>query len=278
MSYRNILVYLNDAYKARRIVQHATEIARAFESRLVGLHVAVERGFGPAPAIEGLTFSRHEEADHLRAIFEEVTTKGRVSGEFRQIKNGGRRPIDIVIARAFAADLVVVGQTTRDWMISPVELPAHVIRECGRPVLIVPDDGQGTVLPQKVVLAWNQQREATRAIYDALPLIRGANAIELFVIEEPSAKGKFDGYSDQTLGAPNDFVAGLSEHGIKPVIVTVKSTGKPIGQQICARVREQKADLLVMGAYGQSPMRELLMGGPTHQVLSNLCAPTLFSH
>ncbi|NJO31877.1 MAG: universal stress protein [Rhodospirillales bacterium] len=278
MSYRNILVYLNDAYKAPRIVQHATELARAFESRLVGLHVTVERGFGLPPAIEGLTFSRNEEADHLRAIFEEVTTKGRVCGEFRQIKSEGRRPIDIVIARAFAADLVVAGQTTRDWMISPVELPAHVIRECGRPVLIVPEDEQGAALPQKVVLAWNQQREATRAVYDGLPLIRGASAIELFVIEEPSGKGKFDGYSDQALGAPNDFVAGLAEHGIKPVIVAVKSTGKPIGHQICARAREQNADLLVMGAYGQSPMRELLMGGPTHQVLSNLSTPTLFSH
>ena len=133
-------------------------------------------------------------------------------------------------------------------------------------------------LPQKVVLAWNQQREATRAIYDALPLIRGAGAIELFVIEEPGAKNKFDGYSDQTLGAPNDFVGGLAEHGVKPVIVTLKSSGKPIGQQICARAREHRADLLVMGAYGQSPVRELLMGGPTHHVLSNMSTPTLFSH
>ena len=149
MSYRNILVYLNDAHKAPKIVQHAAELARAFEARLVGLHVTVERGFGSPPAIEGLTFSRNEEADHLRAIFEEMTTKGRVSGEFRQIKCEGRRPIDIVIARAFAADPVVAGQTTRDWMISPVELPAHVIRECGRPVLIVPDNGQGSALPRR---------------------------------------------------------------------------------------------------------------------------------
>ena len=70
MSYRNILVYLNDAHKAPKIVQHAAELARAFEARLVGLHVTVERGFGSPPAIEGLTFSRNEEADHLRAIFE----------------------------------------------------------------------------------------------------------------------------------------------------------------------------------------------------------------
>lgn len=278
MSYRNILVYLNDTYKAPKIVQHAAELARAFESRLVGLNVTVERGFGPTPAIEGLAFSRNEEADHLRAIFEEVTSKARVSGEFRQIKSDGRRPIDIVIARAFAADLVVAGQTTRDWMVSPIELPAHVIRECGRPVLIVPDNGEGSAIPQKVVLAWNQQREATRAIHDSLPLIRGASAIELFVIEEPSGRGKFNGYTDQTLGAPNDLVTGLAEHGIKPIIVTVKSTGAPIGQQIYVRAREQRADLLVMGAYGQSPMRELLTGGPTHQVLSNLSTPTLFSH
>ncbi|MFM9847964.1 MAG: universal stress protein [Hyphomicrobiaceae bacterium] len=282
MSYRNILVYLNDARRARKIVQHAAEIARAFEARLVGLHVTVgaggREGSGPALAIEGLQFSRNEEADHLRAVFEEVTTQCRVSGEFRQIKAGGHRPIDIVIARAFAADLVVAGQTSRDWMLSPMELPAHVIRECGRPVLIVSENAEGQALPQRVVLAWNQQREATRAIYDALPLLRGASAIELLVLEEPGAKGRFDGYSDPTLGAPNDFVAGLVEHGVRPVIVTMKSSGTPIGQQICARAKDQRADLLVMGAYGQSPMRELLLGGPTHYVLSNMSTPTLFSH
>jgi nucleotide-binding universal stress UspA family protein len=277
MSYRNILAYLNDAYKAPRIVQHAAELARAFEARLVALHVTVEGGVGFTPTIEGLTFSRNEEADHLRAIFEQVTTERRVSGEFLQIKSQGRRPIDIVIARAFGADLVVAGQTTRDWMISPVELPAHVIRECGRPVLIVPDKGEGAVLPQKVMLAWNRQREATRAIYDALPLIHGAGAIELLVIEEPGQR-KLDGFSDQTLGAPTDFVAALAGHGVKPVIVTLKSSGQPIGQQICARAKNQRADLLVMGAYGKSPMRELLTGGPTHQVLSNMSTPTLLSH
>jgi nucleotide-binding universal stress UspA family protein len=128
-----------------------------------------------------------------------------------------------------------------------------------------------------VVLAWNQQREATRAIYDALPLIRGAGAIELLVIEEPGQK-KLDGYSDQTMGAPTDFVAALRSHGVKPVIAALKSSGKPIGQQICDRAKDQHADLLVMGAYGQSPMRELLTGGPTHQVLTNMSTPTLFSH
>ena len=280
MSYKNILVYLNDAQKARRIVQHATEVTRAFEARLVGLHVLSpgRDGSGAHPRIQGLTFSRNEEAEHLRAIFEEVTNQSRVSGAFRQIVPHDHRPINIVIARSFAADLVVAGQKSRDWMVSPMELPAHVIRECGRPVLIVPEKGEGQALPQKVIVAWNQQREATRAIYDALPLLRGASNIELLLIKEAGGRARLDGYSDQALGAANDFVAALAEHGVKPVIATLKSSGAPIGHQICARVKDQRADLLVMGAYGQSPIRELLLGGPTHHVLSNMTTPTLFSH
>lgn len=280
MSYKNILVYLNDAQKARRIVQHATEIARALEARIMGLHVSSpgRDSSGSHPRIQGLTFSRNEEADHLRAIFEEVTDQSRVSGTFRQIDPADHRPIDIVIARSFAADLVVAGQTSRDWMVSPVELPAHLIRECGRPVLIVPAMGEGQALPQKVILAWKQQREATRAIYDALPLLRGAGAIELLLIEEAGGRARLDGYSDQALGAAHDFLAALAEHGVKPVIAALKSSGAPIGQQICARAKDQRADLLVMGAYGQSPIRELLLGGPTHHALSNITTPTLFSH
>ena len=91
MSYKNILVYLNDAQKARKIVHHATEVARAFEARLVGLHVSSPRrgGAGTHPRVEGLTFSRNEDADHLRAIFEEVTNQGRGSGGgFRRMSSG----------------------------------------------------------------------------------------------------------------------------------------------------------------------------------------------
>ena len=280
MSYKNILVYLNDAQRARKIVQHATEVARAFEARLVGLHVSSSSrvGAGAHPRVEGLTFSRNEDADHLRAIFEEVTSQGRVSGVFRQIDPTDHRPIDIVIARSFASDLVIAGRTSRDWMVSPVELPAHVIRECGRPVLIVPEKGEGQELPQKVILAWNQQREATRAIYDAIPLLRGASAIELLLIEKAGGRARLDGYSDQALGAANDFIMALAEHGVRPVIANLKCSGAPIGQQICARAKDQRADLLVMGGYGQSPIRELLLGGPTHHVLSNMTTPTLFSH
>ncbi len=95
MSYRTILVHLNDSRRARKLLRHAAEIARTFEARLVGLHVSptfhgrvVDPDYPHIPALEGLKFSSDEEADHLRAIFDEVTDSERFCGAFRSNHGG----------------------------------------------------------------------------------------------------------------------------------------------------------------------------------------------
>ena len=192
MSYRTILVHLNDSRRAHKLLRHAAEIARAFEARVIGLHVsptfhgrAIDAQYPSIPAVQGLQFSRDEEADHLRAIFEEVTNDARFSSDFRVIAAEHHTPADIAVARARAADLVVASQTDREWRLSPVlDCSEQLAIECGRPVLIVPNAGESRALPRKAIIAWNQSREATRAMYEALPLLKGARTIELLMLEE----------------------------------------------------------------------------------------------
>ena len=293
MSYRTILVHLNDSRRARKLLHHAAEIARAFEARLIGLHVsptfhgrAVDPKYPHTPAIEGLQFSRDEEADHLRSIFEELNTAERFGGEFRRFSGEFRRlaadncnPLDIVAARAHGADLVIASQTDRNWGLSSLlDFPEQIAIMSGRPLLVIPNAFENPAVPKTAIIAWNQRREGTRAMYEALPLLKQARAVELLIIDERNEHGALERQRDPHILPASAVVDALAAHGVKPSTVTMKSSGAPIGCEISARAEDQRADLLVMGAYGHSRLRELVLGGATQHVLSHMTVPTFFSH
>ena len=285
MSYRTIQIHLNDSRRAHKLLRHAAEIARAFEARVIGLHVsptfhgrAIDAQYPSIPAVQGLQFSRDEETDHLRAIFEEVVNKERVNGDFRVIAAEHHTPADIAVARARAADLVVASQTDRGWRLSPwLDCSDQLAIECGRPVLIVPNAGESPALPRKAIIAWNHSREATRAMYEALPLLNGARTIELLMLEE-AQNGELARQLAETILPPSVLVQALAEHGIKLTVATLKTMAGSAGRQICARAEQEQADLVVMGAYGHSRLREFVFGGATRHVFTHMTVPTLFSH
>ena len=293
MSYRTILVHLNDSRRARKLLQHAAEIARACEARLIGLHVsptfhgrAVDPTYPHTPAIEGLRFSRDEEADHVRSIFEQTTDEERFGREFRRFSGEfcclaaeNCNPLDIVAARAHAADLVIASQTDRDWGLSTLlDFPEQIAVTSGRPVLIVPNASECRALPKVAIIAWNQQREATRAMYEALPLLKGAQSVELLTIDERNDHAPLDPSLNRQILPASAVAEALAAHEIKASTAALKSSGAPIGREICARAAEQRADLVVMGAYGHSRLRELVLGGATQHILSHMTVPTFFSH
>ena len=293
MCYRTILVHLNNSRRARKLLQHAAEIARAFEARLIGLHVsptfrgrAVDPTYPHTPGIEGLRFSRDEEADHVRSIFEQITGEERFGREFRRFSGEfcclaveNCNPLDIVAARAHAADLVIASQTDRDWGLSTLlDFPELIAVTSGRPVLIIPNASECRALPKVAIIAWNQRREATRAMYEAMPLLKGAQSVELLTIDERSDHAALDRYLNRQILPAPAVAEALAAHAVKASTATLKSSGAPIGGEICARAEEQRADLVVMGAYGHSRLRESVLGGATEHILSHMTVPTFFSH
>ena len=285
MSYRTILVHLNDSRRARQLLWHAAEIARTFEARLLGLHVSpqlhgriVDPDYPHMP-LEALKFSRDEEADHLRAIFDEMTNSERFCSTFRSITAERSAPAPIVLARARAADLDITSQADSEWPLSALlDCSDRLVVESGRPVLIVPNVNERPVLPKTAIVAWNQSREATRAMFEALPLLKGARTVELLILQEPGTDGRGDIATDQATLPASAIAEALAAHGIKLIVTTLTASGISAGEQICARASEQNTDLVVMGAYGHSRLREFVFGGATHHVLANMMVPTLFSH
>jgi nucleotide-binding universal stress UspA family protein len=150
--------------------------------------------------------------------------------------------------------------------------PEQVALASGRPVLIVPYAGHFDNVGRRVLIAWNATREAARAVSDAMPLLTSAELVTVLTIdprEGPHGHGELPGA---------DIALHLARHGVKAQIERTVSAGMPVGEVLLSRVADLGADLIVMGAYGHSRAREVLLGGATRSVLRSMTVPVLMSH
>jgi nucleotide-binding universal stress UspA family protein len=150
--------------------------------------------------------------------------------------------------------------------------PERVTLASGRPILVVPYAGHFATLGQRVLVGWDASREATRAVGDAMPLLAAAEQVTVLAIDPQAGPG---GHGELP-GA--DISLHLARHGVKAVIERTVSADVPIGDVLLSRAADLGADLLVMGAYGHSRARELLLGGATRTVLGSMTLPVLMSH
>jgi nucleotide-binding universal stress UspA family protein len=286
MSYGTILVHLNDSRRASRLLAYSVELARAFEARLIGLHVfPALRLKPPIPLPVGedvlgsLRWSIDEEGQHIKSLFDETTVSEAFVGEWRSITSERTDPARIVVARARAVDLVVASQADPTWDLSILlDFPERLAIESGRPVLVVPNHLAVAALPKSVVIAWNPSREATRALFDALPLLKGAHKVQLLTIDERDHPGEGAFYHREDVLPVSAIAEVLRCHGVKATISEVKPGITSIGELLCGQAIEHETDLLVMGAYGHARLREFVFGGATRHVFRNMTIPVLFSH
>lgn len=144
--------------------------------------------------------------------------------------------------------------------------------ESGRPVLLLPE-GTSRELSTSfdtIVVAWDHSRPATRAVADALPLLKAAKRVHVVTVVD-----------EKRLAKPRSGVElskHLARHGVEVAFEEVHAKGRPIGDTLEAYSVERKADLLVMGAYGHSRVREFILGGATNSVLTRPFTWTLVSH
>jgi nucleotide-binding universal stress UspA family protein len=147
-----------------------------------------------------------------------------------------------------------------------------VIFESGRPVLVVPNQPArtGKFKLDQVVVAFDFSRASARALADAMPVLKQAKQVTLLTVENEKAVER--GH------APAEVKAHLARHGINVEIASVDAAGRKIGEVLTSYTETRRADLLVMGAYGTSRMREFVLGGATRSLLSEPPLPILLSH
>ena len=148
----------------------------------------------------------------------------------------------------------------------------QVIMGAGRPVIILPATGETGLSLDEVVVGWQGGREAARAAFDAVPLLKAAKKVRIVCAsaqKDAAPKGNLPG-------------AGLAEtlarHGITAETQTVPTEGYSAGQALLRCADDCGAGLIVIGAYGHSRLTEFIFGGATRFVLSRLNRPVLMSH
>ena len=171
------------------------------------------------------------------------------------------------------ADLVIVGQADPDDVsMTPADLPEAVALATGRPMLVVPHIGVNTRPGQIVMLCWNASRESARAASDALPFLTRAQKVILLAVEpKPSAFGH-----GEEPGA--DAAAWLARHGVDVTVQRDVADDDDIGNVILSRAADYGVDLIVMGLYGHSRLREMVLGGASRTLLSSMTVPVLMGH
>jgi nucleotide-binding universal stress UspA family protein len=172
------------------------------------------------------------------------------------------------IARRF--DLSVIGQPEPDKPALDRLIVESTLFDSGRPMLVVPYIQRDGLKLDRVMVCWDGSRSAARAVGDAMPFIVRAKAAEIVIVATESAK------SDEMPGA--DIAHHLARHGAKAEIDRIVSTEIDVANTILSHAADVSADLLVMGGYGHSRLREFILGGATRGILAAMTVPTLMSH
>jgi nucleotide-binding universal stress UspA family protein len=279
MEYRTILVHADASVHAPARIRLAAWLAERAGAHLVGAAATgVSRFVCPegedAPRgniIAGYLDPLYEQVRHTLDQFEQLAYAAGARLLVRRLVCD--QPDDALARQAAFADLVVLSQNDPRESTSDVvtNLPEYVILNCTRPVLVVPHsrvfDGAG----HRVLVAWNGSREATAAVGGALPLLRCADYVRILMCEPPAL--------ERTHGVDPaaDLLAWLGRHLVQAE-VQVRHDVLDAGAALLAQAEAMHADLVVMGCYGQSRFRELLLGGASRTVLRSATVPVLMSH
>jgi len=281
MSYKDLLVVLDAGAPARGRIDVAAALAERFAAHLAGLYPLPipqrprELGyFDPAmldPFFAEARERARDAADEVRERFEHITKLRGVTAEWRLIPEG---PEADPAAHARYVDLTILGQLDPDRGEAEIidRRPEQVALASGHPVLVVPYAGRFENVGRRVVVGWSATREAARAVNDAMPLLMAADVVNVLTIdahEAPRGHGALPGA---------DISLHLARHGVKATIEQTVSGDLSVGDTLLSRAADLGADLLVMGAYGHSRLRELLLGGATRTLLRSMTLPVLMSH
>ncbi|MDQ1829124.1 universal stress protein [Massilia scottii] len=277
MNYTTILVHVDDAPGADDRLNAAAQLARSAQAHLIGLASSGVTAFSrdvvatdfSSPAIIPYLETLRQRAEHALERFAKAADICAVqSAERRQTDDD---PFEVISALGPYVDLTVLDHygagprpDGRHWQVA-----AEVTARSGCPVLLVPPGLRPSMPPRRILLAWNASREAARAMRCAMPLLQGAEVVDVVMfgdIAKPALQ----------ICASVEIRQLLSRYGVDANIVPKRGESE-VGHALMELAVASRADLLVMGCYGHSRVRELLLGGTTRSVLMSASVPVLMA-
>jgi nucleotide-binding universal stress UspA family protein len=256
--------------------EFAVSVAATLESHVTGIAFRYEPlvpltdryGF-PAEVMDSQRVENEKRAKAAMAAFDEAARRAAVSAQSRMLDVPVASAPEVFAKVARRFDLAIMGQPEPDTPALERLLVEAALFDSGRPVLIVPYiQRKGLTLDR--VIVWDGSRSAARAVADAMPLLVRAKATEVLTVASEPAK------SDEMPGA--DIAHHLARHGLKVEVDSIVSVETDVASTILSHAADISADVLVMGGYGHSRLREFVLGGVTRGILGSMTVPTLMSH
>jgi nucleotide-binding universal stress UspA family protein len=274
---KDVLVNLSMNSPKDPALDYAISLAESFDAHIAGVAFVYEPVI-PASIMGGVGTefidAQRAEAEKAAAAavarFEDAARRSGLSSETRMLTGtlAGATEMFGKLARRF--DISVIAQPEPD-RAAPEELVTEgALFESGRPVIVVPYIHKDGIKLDRVMCCWDGSRTAARAIADAIPLLAKAKAIDLVIVATARVK------TNEITGA--DMGQHLARHGLNVDVKLLASPDVDIADTILSYAADSSADLIIMGGYGHSRLREFVLGGTTRGILASMTVPTLMSH
>lgn len=276
MSIKDILVHVDASEGGANRIDTAVALAADQDSHLIGLFLEGTPYLPPMPDLAQLppeyleqqkAFAEEESAT-AEALFNKKASSANLSYEYRSQEG---QPVEILLTNAKYCDLVILGKRDPEGPLDMGDYPDSVILSVGRPVLVVPNVGKVRSLGERVMVGWDNSAQATRAVHDALPLMKKAEVVDVIAIN-PSSTGE---HGEEPCA---DISRHLARHGVNVQAQSMNVSDIGVADLLLSRAADKGIDLFVMGAYGHARWRELVLGGVTAHMLENMTMPVLMAH
>jgi nucleotide-binding universal stress UspA family protein len=279
MSYKTIVCYTDSLEAVEEVVTVSCMLAEQYDAHLTGLYVtppppiyATAEIATPAMLVNYHDQYHHELSDKIEEVFIALTESRGGTAEWRRVD--AVSSVSATVAElGHTADLVVVsGALTDSTNGFADDRLSRIISASRRPTMVIPTDVVIDAIGKHIMVGWDGSDESTRAVFDALPLLKTAGRVDLLRINPAGSE------RHHTFGTQSELVNTLARHGVKANLSFSACAVGEVASELLRTAFEQGADLLVTGAYGHSRMHDLLMGSVTRKILADAKLPVLMAH
>lgn len=277
MAIKTILACLSADTDADAVMSAAGVLARRHDAHVIGIHVLEALRIYPGIAMH-ITDSVHvsfqkaqiKQADELKEVFDKHTHAEDFVSEWRLVRSQADLAATRIVESGRCADVILMASAGEDADGGHVRLTEAVIREAGRPVVVVPAGFDADALGRSVLIGWNGTHEAARAAHDSLTILQDGDMAHILRVNDNNTPS-----DDDTIS--NDLAAAFARHGIETTLTTKVWESPGVAAALNREAFEKGADMIAVGAFGHSRAYDLVIGAATRELLRTAKLPVLFS-